>query len=204
MQDDSVIEQPRMAEPLKLRQMLWAFTTSQAVSAAAKLAIVDVLADGPKSPDEISNRTCPQAQGVLFELPGVVATADAFRQSAVAPRCEILSGNMFDSVPEGGDVYLLKAILHDWSDDDAVQILRNCRTAITDSGRLLVLEAVNAPPGQADFAKLVDLMMLVLLTGRERTEEDFRDLFAIAGFRLTRLIPTGMTRSSKECRFNNG
>jgi hypothetical protein len=137
--------------------------------------------------------SCPHVQGVLFELPDVVAMADELRKSAVASRCEIVGGDMFDSVPAGCDAYLLKGVLHDWSDAEAVRILRNCRKAIADTGKLLVFESVNAPPGQGDFAKLLDLMMLVLLTGRERTEADFGDLFAAAGFRLTRIIPMGTT-----------
>jgi hypothetical protein len=132
----------------------------------------------------------PRLTGVLFDLPGVVAGAQELQDSPAAQRCEIAGGDMFQSVPERGDAYVLRANLPDWSDDEAVQILRNCRRAMSEHGRLLVIEFVSAPPGEADFAKWLDLMMLVLLTGRERTESEFRKLFAAAGFRLNRIIPT--------------
>jgi len=98
---------------------------------------------------------------------------------------------MFESVPDGGDIYLLKSILHDWDDAECVQILRNCRRAIVDGGRLLICDNLVKPANQPDGAKWGDLMMLVVLTGRERTEEEFRALFAEAGFSLTRVIATG-------------
>src|SRR5438270_2359352 len=85
-----------------------------------------------------------RATGVLFELPGVIAGTHELLQSAVAPRCEIIGGDMFQSVPPGGDVYILRGVLHDWSDAEVIQILRNCRQAIKATGKLLVLEFVNA------------------------------------------------------------
>jgi len=88
---------------------------------------------------------------------------------------------------------ILRHIIHDWSDAEAIQILRNCRRAISDQGKLLVVEFVIKPSNEPDFAKWLDLTMLVLLTGRERTKEEFRDLYAAAGFRLARIIPTGGT-----------
>ena len=88
---------------------------------------------------------------------------------------------------------ILRHIIHDWSDAEAIQILRNCRRAISDQGKLLVVEFVIKPSNQPDFAKWLDLTMLVLLSGRERTKEEFRDLYAAAGFRLTQIIPTGDT-----------
>ena len=133
----------------------------------------------------------PQATGVLFDLPSVVADARELRESAAAARCELVGGDMFQSVPAGGDAYILRVIIHDWSDAEAIQILRNCRRAIADDGKLLLIESVVKPSNEPDFAKWLDLNMLVLLTGRERTEVEFRDLYAAAGFRLTRIISTG-------------
>ena len=133
----------------------------------------------------------PRATGVLCDLPSVVAGAHALKASAVAGRCEVVGVDMFRAVPAGGDTYLLKMILHDWADAEALQILRNCRQAIAAGGRLLVCDAVLAPPNAPDPAKWTDLNMLVLVTGRERTEEEFRGLYAAAGFRLTRTIPAG-------------
>lgn len=133
----------------------------------------------------------PQARGVLYDLPAVVATADVIRESAVAARCEMVGGDMFRAVPSGGDAYLLKSIIHDWNDPEALQILRNCREAIGAEGKILVVDGIIAPPNVPDFAKWVDLTMLVLLTGRERSEAEYRDLYAAAGFTLTRVIPMG-------------
>jgi hypothetical protein len=132
---------------------------------------------------------CPNAAGVLCDLPSVVAGASEIEHSSVAARCELVGTDMFQSVPAGGDAYVLKRIVHDWSDAEAARILRNCRRAIAERGRLLVIETVVKPPNQPDPAKLMDLNMLVLLTGRERTEEEFRELYTLAGFKLTRVVP---------------
>jgi O-methyltransferase domain/Dimerisation domain len=133
--------------------------------------------------------TCPNVKGVLCDLPSVTAGASEIIQSGVANRCEVVGTNMFQSVPAGGDAYILKRILHDWSDAESARILRNCRRAITADGKLLVIEFVVKPPNQPDAAKMMDLNMLVLLTGLERTAEEFHELYASAGFRLTRIVP---------------
>lgn len=133
----------------------------------------------------------PRATGVLFDLPPVVAEARDQCDSTFDGRYELAGGDMFESVPAGGDCYILKSILHDWSDAEAIQILRNCRRVIASDGKLLVVELIIAPSNQPDFAKWLDLNMLVLLTGRERTEAEFAELYAAAGFRLTRVISTG-------------
>lgn len=134
---------------------------------------------------------CPGVSGVLCDLPAVVAGADEVRHSGVADRCELVGSDMFQSVAPGGDAYILKRILHDWSDTESTRILRSCRRAMAPNGKLLVIEFVVKPPNQPDVAKLMDLNMLVLLTGLERTEEEFRELYAGAGFRLTRVVPAG-------------
>jgi hypothetical protein len=133
----------------------------------------------------------PQASGVLFDLLSVVTEAHPIKASPVAARCSFVGGDMFRAVPPDGDAYILKSILHGWSDAEALQILRNCRQAIAEQGKLLVLELLLAPSNQPDFAKWLDLNMLVLLSGRERSEAEFRELYAAAGFRLTRIIPLG-------------
>jgi hypothetical protein len=130
-------------------------------------------------------------RGVLFDLLSVVADAHELKDSAVVARCTFVGGDMFRSVPTDGDAYILRSILHDWSDAEALQILRNCRQAIADQGKLLVVEVLLAPPNAPDFAKWLDLTMLALLTGRERSEAEFRELYAAAGFRLTRIMPLG-------------
>jgi hypothetical protein len=131
----------------------------------------------------------PRLRGVLHDLPGVVASADAVRRGPVADRCEIVGGNFFEGVPAGADAYLLSGVIHDWDDEAATKILRNCRRAIRPDGTLLLVEAV-LTPSSAPSRALMDVLMMVLTGGRERTEDEFRSLLQAAGFSLTRVIPT--------------
>lgn len=95
-------------------------------------------------------------------------------------------------MPEGADAYLLKSVVHDWDDAAALDLLRTCRGAISATGRLLVVEPIIRPGNEPDDgARFSDLNMLVMLGGRERTEEDFHKLYAEAGFRLTDILPPG-------------
>ncbi len=131
----------------------------------------------------------PQTHGVLQDLPLVVAGASALRREGIADRCELVAGDIFDGVPGGGDAYLLKGVIHDWNDEAAVEILRSCRRAIRSDGTLLLLETVLT--GSDDPARaLMDLLMMVLTGGRERTEREFRALLQDASFSLTRVIST--------------
>jgi hypothetical protein len=133
----------------------------------------------------------PGARGILFDLPNVVSGArPALEKAGVADRVRIESGSFFDAVPEGGDVYLLKSILHDWNDDECVTILTSCRKAMRADGRIVVVEMMIDGPGPATPAALMDLNMLVMLTGRERTSEEYGALFARAGLALSRVVPT--------------
>lgn len=139
-------------------------------------------------------RRNPALRGMLFDLPHVVEGAKtSFAAQGLSDRVEVRSGNFFESVPAGGDTYLMKLILHDWDDERCVRLLRNSREAMGPEGRLLVVEGVVSPPGEAALHKLLDLEMLVMLGGRERTAEEFRALFEAAGFRLARVIPTEST-----------
>jgi O-methyltransferase domain len=129
------------------------------------------------------------SRGILCDLPSVTAGATELKRSDVATRCELVAADFFESVPAGGDAYILKRILHDWNDDEAIHILKNCRHAIAAGGKVLVMEQAVKPSNQPDPAKWMDLNMLTLLTGRERTEAEFGDLYARAGFKLTRVVP---------------
>jgi ubiquinone/menaquinone biosynthesis C-methylase UbiE len=132
-----------------------------------------------------------RASGVLFDAPQVVTGAGARLEAAgVADRCEIVGGDFFESVPAGADAYTLKWILHDWDDEQSTRILKNVRRAITDGGRLSVVEAVVPPGDEPHFGKFIDLNMLVMTGGRERTEEEFRALLDASGFRLARVVAT--------------
>jgi hypothetical protein len=132
----------------------------------------------------------PSMRGILFDQPHVVAGAGSVLADAgVADRCEVISGSFFAAVPSGADAYLLKSVIHDWDDPSAVAILRQCRTVVPASGTLLLVEYLVRPGNEPDPLKFRDLMMLVMVGGRERTAEDFRRLLAEAGFRLTEIVP---------------
>lgn len=140
-------------------------------------------------------RANPRLYGVLFDLPHVVAQAPPILSAAgVADRCQIQAGSFFDSVPAGGDAYVLKYIVHDWDDDRAAAILATCRRAIPPDGAVLIVERLlpeRARPGIDADAYFMDLEMLAsTLGGRERTEEEFRQLFAAAGLALHQVVPT--------------
>jgi O-methyltransferase domain len=131
----------------------------------------------------------PETRGVLQDLPSVVAGASALRREGIADRCEIVASDFFEGIPQGGDAYLLKGIIHDWNDEAALEILRSCRRAIRPDGTLLLVETVLT--GSDDTAgALKDLLMMVLTSGRERTQPEFRSLLQEAGFSLTRVIST--------------
>lgn len=130
-------------------------------------------------------------KGVLVDLPHVVAGAQPkLEDSGLADRCETVAGDFFHSVPEGGDAYILKHVLHDWDDERCVTILKNCRVAIANEGRLLVVEILIASGNEPDYGKYLDLNMLVLTKGRERTEQQYRTLFEAAGFKLSHVQQT--------------
>jgi O-methyltransferase domain/Dimerisation domain len=139
----------------------------------------------------------PHMRGILFELPHVIGGAAAvLKREGVTDRCELVSGDFFHSVPAGGDAYLLKLVIHDWDDDRAVQILRNCHQVMRPRTPLLLVDHVLRPGDEPDFGKFVDLEMLVLTTGgRERFEQEFRDLFEKAGFKLTQITRTASPKS---------
>jgi SAM-dependent methyltransferase len=129
--------------------------------------------------------------GIVFDLPHVVENArTALTNAGVADRCEIAAGDFFESVPPGGDAYILSSIVHDWERDRAIAILRNCRQAMTPDGRVLLIELVIPGPNEPHVGKIMDFVMLVLLGGQERTEQEYADLLGEAGYRLNRVIPT--------------
>jgi hypothetical protein len=141
---------------------------------------------------------CPNATDVLCDIPSVVAEALKIKGSVVAERCDFVGADMFQTVLAGGDAYILKAIVHDWRDEEAIQILRNCRQGIRDGGKALLIEFVIKPSNQPDFAKWLDLNMLVKLRGRQRTEEEFRDLYTAGGFLSVGSYPRPDIQSLKD------
>jgi hypothetical protein len=143
----------------------------------------------------------PTMQGILFDLDHVIEGARARIGSlGLSNRVAAVSGDFFKSVPEGGDAYIMKHIIHDWDDDKAALILENIRKVLPKDGRVILIESV-IPAGNAPaLGKIIDLEMLVMPGGRERTEEEFRRLFSRAGYELTRIIPTESPLSVIEAR----
>lgn len=133
----------------------------------------------------------PQPRGVLFDLPHVMREAtDIVQKRGLAARVSVQPGSFFESVPAGGDAYLLSHVIHDWNEEQCATILGNCRRAMKPDGRLFIIEMV-LPSGDAPHpGKLLDIMMLVGPGGQERTAEEYRALLAKAGFRMERVVPT--------------
>jgi hypothetical protein len=183
-------------------------TIGQAVQAAA-LAVADL--DGVATLVDVGGgrgglaaaflARYPALHATVFDLPHVVAEVEpALAEAGVRERVTLVGGSFFDDVPAGADVYLLSAILHDWGDDEAGRILENVRRAIPDSGRLLIIDPVVPEGDTPHFAKLLDLNMLAMLTGRERTEPEFAALLKRAGFELERVTHTPSPTSLIEAR----
>lgn len=146
-------------------------------------------------------QAAPASRGVLYDLPGVVdAASNLLRQRGIADRVRIVTGSFFDSVPDGGDAYILKNIVHDWPNEQAVQILRNVREAAGPRATLLLIELV-IPDHDRDFpGKWADLEMLLNLAARERTAAEYRDLLSQAGFHMTRVVRTASPLSVVEAK----
>ena len=135
---------------------------------------------------------CPEAAGILFDRPHVVDKAENTREEyGLGLRMQVVPGDFFEEVFAGGDLYLLKSVIHDWPDDRATDILRRCREAIGQHGRLVLFERMLVPGDSPSQAKSWNLMFLLLLGGRVRTREDFERLLADSGFVLSRVVPLG-------------
>ena len=132
-----------------------------------------------------------QMKAVLFDLPPAIENAREQVQAAgLASRCEVAGGNFFEEVPAGAGCYILASVIHDWDDEHSLRILKNCRAAMDHGSRLLLVECVIPDSSGPLFSKLLDLQMLVVTGGRERTETQFKELLSAADFRVTRIIQT--------------
>lgn len=135
----------------------------------------------------------PQLHGILFDQPNVIASAArTFEEAGVSDRVEMVGGDFFRAVPPGGDIYMLRSIIHDWDDMPATTILANCERAMAEKGKVLVMESVIDAGEKSVAAKLLDVQMLVMTGGRERTVEEFERLFAAAGLEVGQVIPVGV------------
>ena len=137
-------------------------------------------------------RKYPAMRGILMDLDHVIAGARRNIDAAgVGDRCQAVAGDFFTAVPSGGDAYMMKHIIHDWDDERAAQILSAIHTAMGSThGKVILLEGVLAPGNEPGLGKIMDLEMLLLPGGRERSAEEFRALFDRAGFDLVRIVPT--------------
>ncbi len=143
----------------------------------------------------------PTACGILYDLPQAVAEAPVLlRGNAIADRVRVVEGSFFDGVPAGGDIYVLKNVIHDWPDDKAVEILRNVRTAADTGATVLLIEFVIPEHKREYVGHLTDLEMLLTQAGRDRTAQEYRILLERAGFRVTRVVPTASPLSLVEAR----
>jgi hypothetical protein len=147
----------------------------------------------------------PQPKGVLFDRPHVVSEAPILlRGLGVEGRVSIQHGNFFESVPAGGDAYILSHIIHDWNEDQCVTILGNCRKAMKPGAKLLIVEFVLPEGDTPHFGKLVDMVMLAIPGGQERTAGEYGTLLAAAGMKMTRVIPTASDVSIVEAEVMKG
>lgn len=133
----------------------------------------------------------PLLQGTLFDLPHVVERAKPILNAAgVGDRCQFVGGNFFEQIDVHADAILMRHIIHDWDDAKCVTILKNCRAALNPGGKVLVVESVVPTGNEPGFVKWLDLTMLTIPEGKERTADEYRELFAAAGLQLTRMVRT--------------
>ncbi len=177
---------------------------TQAVADAYDLSNIGTLADigGGNGSTLIGLlRQNPALRGLLFDLPGVVDRARGnLKATGLDDRCQFVGGSFFESVPGGADAYMLRHIIHDWNDDQSLAILKTIRRAMPENAKLLVVESVIPSGNTPSFGKILDLTMLLIPGGLERTEDEYRRLFESAGFRLSRIVPTAADVSVIEGR----
>ena len=139
------------------------------------------------------------ARGVVFDRPELMDGAtELLGRAGVADRCDFVAGDFFEKVPAGGEIYVMKSVLHNWDDESSLSILRNCRNAMGPNSRLLIVERVVPDGAGPSEAKLFDVNMLVTTGGLERTRREYADLFEQSGFELTRIVPTNSPLSVVE------
>ncbi|MFC2142246.1 methyltransferase [Acidobacteriota bacterium] len=133
----------------------------------------------------------PLMEGIVADIPSVIQnTQKVIQARGIEDRCQAIKCDFFKNIPSGGDAYLMSNILHDWTDEQSHLILTTCHRAMKGDSKLLVIEMVIPPGNEPSVAKLLDLEMLVITGGRERTEAEFKDMLEVSGFKLSRIIPT--------------
>ena len=181
--------------------------TNAAVLIAYPFSTIDTLVDvggGNGSFIVSALRANPRMRGVLFDLPHVAEQArKRIADAGMAERCEIIGGDILASVPGGGTVYILSQVIHDWDDDHSIAILKSCQRAMKNKGELLIVERILPARAEQSVvlqrAFMLDLAMMAMTGGRERTEAEYRALLDAAGFRVTKVFPTQSEMSVVEC-----
>ena len=143
----------------------------------------------------------PNTKGILFDAPEVVSGAkEKLEAAGISNRCDAVAGDFFKSVPAGGDAYVMKWIIHDWNDEQATQILKNCRAQMSQEARLIIVDCVVPETNEPHFSKFIDLNMLVMTGGKERTAKEFEALLNATGFKVLQVIPTDQPTSIIEAQ----
>ena len=189
---------PQQAAVFDKAMATFAPQTAAAVAAAYDFSAFNKVADiggGNGSLLRGILKQYPNLHGVVFDQPHVAQRAqEEVKADGLDDRCEVARGSFFDQIPIGADAYMLKHVIHDWNDEQAAEILKNCRTVMPPHGKLLLVEGVY--PARIDdspkcrSATTTDVNMLVSTGGRQRSETEFKNLLADSGFRLARIIPT--------------
>lgn len=135
-------------------------------------------------------KSSPALHGVLFDQAYVLGQPNHVKDAGLGARCDMTAGDFFQAVPAGGDIYVLKRILHDWDDATAIRILKNCAAAMSKTAKVVAVDAVIRPGNEPDPNKALDVGIMALLNGHERTAEEFARIYTAAGLKLTRIIPT--------------
>jgi len=192
--DEYLAQNPEAAEIFNQLMLARTKPNAVAVSTAYDFSKVDKLVDVGGGYGILLTtilKENPHVSGVLFDLPHVIKNARGIiEQEGVIGRCELVSGDFFETIPVDGDTYILSQVIHDWDDDQAITILKNCRRQMPINGRLLLIEHVILSDNSPSPGKISDIIMLVTEGGRERTRLEFQPLFEAAGFRLTNIFPT--------------
>ncbi|CDR33164.1 methyltransferase [Criblamydia sequanensis] len=142
----------------------------------------------------------PNLKGMIFELPEVIEILKIRSPLLESPRCELVAGNFFESIPEGGDAYLLKSVLHDWEEEKSEKILAKCYEAMTEKSRLLIIETILLPKDRSRYANCMDMQMMMITGGKERTGEAFKEMLEKAGFQIVDIYPTATEFSIIEAK----
>lgn len=180
---------------LNFNRAMTAFSTTEALPIASAYdfsrfgSLVEVAGGHGLFLATILDRT-PGLNATLLELPQTIADMGDTPLARFSERVSIVEGDMFSAVPAGADAYIMKRIIHDWSDEMAGKILSACRAGVNQGGRLLVVDAVVPDGPEFSPAKFLDVTMMIFSGGKERTESEFRQLFAENGWKLERIIPT--------------